>query len=287
MKTKFQYYAGDIKKVGPLGYVTLKQLIQSTETPKPHVLDIIKDIQKGDKSRKIELYAFTPCVVVQSKRAYSSIDHFTGLLVLDFDHIENAIELRDHLFETYDFIITAWISPSGKGVKCIIRIPGCTTVEQFKEYYWGVADKMMEYDGFDTTGQNPVLPLFLGYDTNILWRTDATMWKGKGVNPRAFKPTDVSNITRVEPTELHKRRIEGIIKSMMSKATNQGHQTVRSSSLILGGYVASGYMEYYEAVQLIYFLIETNQYLQKGVAGYKKTAFFFINQGQMSPLKLT
>lgn len=288
LDTKFQYFSANIKKPNAIDYITLKNFLRATKYPKKNVKEILKDIGKGNKSRKIELFSFTPCVNLRKRRAYKDIIKFTGLLVLDFDHIENAKDLKEHIFNEFSCVIASWISPSLKGVKALAKIPIVNTIDEFKAYYWGIADKMMEFDGFDTTGQNAVLPLFISYDKDILIRNNPTTWTKKGNNPKAFKPVEqrVSTAPKFEPTELHNRRVIGIIKSQMSKATNNGHPTVRSSSLNIGGYVASGYINFHEALSLMYFLIETNSYLQKGISGYKKTAMFFINEGMKAPLNL-
>ena len=290
---KFQYYENDAQKPKALGYVSLHRFLQSIKNPKPQIKEVLAKISIADQKEKSELkkqlYGVTACVNVRERRRYSDITSFTELLILDFDKIDNAIEFKEYLFNEFKSIIACWISPSQRGVKAIVKIPKCTTVDEFKEYFHGISEDMMCFDGFDETAKNAVLLMFISYDKDILIRNNPQTWTKKGVNPKAFKPNPTPVQTpNFDASDLHKRRVTGIIKSMMSKATesNGGHPQIRSTSLILGGYVGYGYISFSEGLQLIYFLIETNGYLQKGIAGYKKTALFFLSEGQRNPLVL-
>lgn len=279
---RFQYYSGNIRYPDPLGLITLERFIRANRNTKPKLQAIFKELGTAEGKRKAELKQnhlnyFTPCVIVSHSRKYEHIIKFTGIAVLDFDKIDNAEAFRDALFNNYQEVICSYCSPSKRGVKALVSIPIVTSVEEFKEYFWGIADTMLSYEGFDQTSQNPVLPLFLSSDPDLKYRTDYTTWTIKGkreVFQHSFTPA-----LKVNATEDNKRFVIHKVTKAINSIQTEGHPQLRSTSIALGGYVASGYLSMSEAIQLIYNLIEQNQYLSKGIYGYKKTAEWAINQG--------
>lgn len=290
---KFQYYSNSIQSSKAIGYVTIDKFIQSTANPKPEVkkrfLDIVDASTNGDLKRKAELkvglFSFTPCVNVSEFRRYADIIAFTGLLVLDFDKIPNAIEFKEYLFTSYDFIFAAWLSPSKQGVKAFVNIPIVKTPDEFKEYFFGIASEMEQYNGFDPTGQNCVLPLFQSWDPDLLFRTTAKYWDVKGFKKNSFSKIPIP-ITPINQDSKHVKIILKIIDTGIDKITENGHPQLRGLCAAIGGYIANNYIEFQTAINYIDNKIVGNGYLKKGISGYQKTARWAINSGIQSPLHL-
>lgn len=288
----FQYYTNDIEASTAKGFVSLDQFLRAQKFPKPHILNIFEQIsqaeQQGDKVNKAklkeQLYSFTPCVQVAQRRRYADILNFTGLLVLDFDHIDNAEDFKQYLFEKYKYIVAAWLSPSQKGVKALVNIPICTTTDEFKSYFFGIAIHMWKYNGFDVSAQNCVLPLFQSYDKDLLSRQDYTLFEEKGI-----KVNDFDNATAVNVTVNYDNKEAVIIKMIdtaLDKITDNGHPQLRSLCIAIGGYIANNYIDKHTAIGYICNRITTHNYLKKGVAGYQRTAKKAIEWGVTKPLNL-
>lgn len=286
----FNYYAANIKKSSPLGIIDLMSFFEKIKSPKPHIIETFEKIKQAEldgdgelKGRLKEgLYSFTPCVVVQGSRSYKNIQYFTGLMVLDFDHLDPdyAKEFKEFLFNEYPFIIATWLSASKCGVRALVNIPKVETPEQFKALYRGLAHhEMAQYNGFDMAPQNPVLPLFLSYDPDIYFGDTHDFWDTPYTEPRPppavqFKITEQNS------------KIEKIIISSINKINSNGHPQLRGAAFALGGYVGAGYIDYDNSLQLIYNLIDQNNYLRKKADTYKKTAKTMIDQGLNQPLFL-
>jgi hypothetical protein len=240
-----------------------------------------KSILKQDN-----LYFFTPCVVVFSYRRYSNIRNFTGIMVADFDHIDNAIEFKEFIFNEYKQIIAAWISPSGHGVKAFVKIPIVKTVDEFKEYFYGFANEMEIYDGFDGTGQNSVLPLFQSWDPELLTRDDYSIWTKKGIKEDEFTNSTPIEIPTFEITNKDKEKVINIIKKAFQNIDTVGHWPLRGIALTTGGYIAAGYIDQFEAESLFDSLIENHHYLRQKASTYKKTARWGFERGKNKPLIL-
>jgi hypothetical protein len=295
---KFQYYPATINGSTPLGYVTIDQFFKANSDPKPETVLIFDQIaecsKNGDLKTKAELkeklFSFTPCINVSFKRRYADIISFTGLMVLDFDKIDNAPEFKEFLFNEYNFIYACWMSPSRKGVKALVQIPEITlttwqeSTDVFKSYYFGIAEEMEQYNGFDTTGQNCVLPLFQSLDKNILINPFPFKWVDKGFKRSNFitsTPTVIDHVSEGKESVIVK-----IINTSINKIIDNGHPQLRSACLAIGGYISSGYIDFQTALNQVFYCIETNSYLQKGIPGYKKTAKEFLNLGMSKPLYL-
>ena len=289
----FQYYGSDIRNTTPLGCVSLDYWIQSMVNPKPEFKDIFEKIQiaslSNNKAEKDELkrhlYFFTPAVLVNSKRRYSDINRFTGLLTVDFDglEIDYAKEFKEALFKEYKFIICSWLSASKKGVRALIKIPISKNVNEFKSYYNAIREELSIYNGFDVATQNAVLPMFMSYDTEILFRNDYTEWNKKYTAPEPLK------IQQYFVNESNSN-IDKIVISGVNKITSNGHPQLRAVAFALGGYISAGYITESNAIQLIENCINNNSYLNRRHNGlqmaevYKTTAKTMIINGQFKPL---
>ena len=295
METFFQFYPGKITDCRPSGWISLNRFIEAIRNPKPQTITIFETIAaceiSGDKAGKArakqQLPKFTPPVHVAGWRNYKNIVGFTGLMTLDFDHIEDAPGLKDHLFNFYPCITACWLSPSRRGVKALVLIPKVETVQQFKQYFFGMAAELQEYEGFDETTANPVLDLFLSYDPDILVRTNPATWHETGINTQAFDETPMICLpTHHKPSGASEQRIIKMIDSALDKITDNGHPQLRSLCVAVGGYIANNYIDFNTAIQYINYKISVHPYLKKGVAGYQKTAAQMLRFGMVKPLTL-
>jgi predicted transcriptional regulator len=289
MNPIFNYYEADIKRSTPLGSVTLEYLINAIRTPKKDIRNVFEQIRIAEECKdmatkqalKSKLYSFTPCVYVNGPRKYANIQHWTGLLVLDFDHLESdvAVEFKEYLFNEYKCIITAWLSASRHGVRALVKIPVCTSVDEFKHYFAGIERHLNCYNGFDTAPKNCILPMFISYDADIMHRTDAQTWSTKHIEivPSAVKQYIVDDKTSV---------IEKIIAKRINTITDTGHIILRATSYLLGGYVGANYIDYNDAISLINNLIDSQSYLSKKPDVYKQTAKQMVNKGLNFPTYL-
>ncbi|MEK6881888.1 MAG: BT4734/BF3469 family protein, partial [Nanoarchaeota archaeon] len=276
MNPVFNYYEANIKKSHPLGSVTLEYVINAIRNPKKDIRYIFEAIKKceelGDMKTKADLktklYSFTPCVFVKGSRKYSNIQNWTGILMLDFDHLENesyCSEFKHALFNKYDFIITSWLTASRHGVRALVKIPICTSVDEFKQYFAAIALELSLYKGFDTATKNCILPMFISYDTDVLHRKNPSTWTKKfiAVEQPIIKQYIVTNKSST---------IEKIMITAINKITGNGHPQLRAAAYSLGGYIGAGYIDYDTAIQIINNLIDSNAYLKQKESIYKGTA---------------
>lgn len=299
LDTEFQYYPSNVYVTKALGTIKLRDLLNSIKAPKEKIEKVFLQIQKATEAGDMELKAklkskklfyFTPSVKTNCKgRTYDDVIEYNELMVVEFDKVDFAEDLKHYLFETLTSVVAAFTSPSKTGCKFIIKIPKPKDVDEYKAYFCGLANYLDKIEGFDTANFNPLLPLFLSWDPDILIRENPSTWVRKGYKINAFKPNKqrASTNTSIKPGGREKEYIINKIKRMFSNINDNGHKQVISISLVTGGYSCSGFMNSYEAECLLEQCIEDTPYLRKDIKGYKKTAMRFLQQGLTSPLDLT
>lgn len=287
----FPYYAADIKKSKPLGIVTLGQFYRSISAPKRSIIDIYQRISQAEidgdmglkATLKTQLYSFTPAVTIKGRRRYADITSFTGLLPLDFDHLPSrsyAQQFKYFLFETYPFLHAVWLSASGAGVRALASIPPSQDIDDFKSYFNAIDRlEMGQYVGFDRATQNPVLPLFLSYDSAILTRDSPTTWTDR------YTPITAPPLIQYKYDD-NAPRVEKIISRLIHRIIDNGHPQLRAAAFSLGGYVGAGHISQSDANVMIEQLIHSNAYLSQKPAVYVRTAKEMIGKGMESPLYL-
>ncbi len=286
----FNYYNANIKDAIPAGMLSLSKMLQVIQHPKKDISDIFEKIRLAEERQdmatkallKSKLYYFTPCVLVRhGSRKYANISEFTGLLALDFDHLEAdyAEEFKKAIFEEYKYIIAAWLSASQHGVRVLVKIPICQSVDEFKSRFAAIESELAVYNGFDPAPKNCILPMFLSHDKNLLFRSDAKTFTKK------------NQIQQSQPIKQYiisdkSIAVEKIIYRKLNTITDNGHYILRAAAYLMGGYVGAGHMDQSEALTAINHMIDSHWYLSKKPSVYKQTAKDMISKGINQPVYL-
>jgi hypothetical protein len=301
LDTTFQYYPSNVHIIKALGTLNLRDLLNSIKNPKIQIQNVFLQIQKAtedgdlklkDKLKSEKLFYFTPSVKTNCLgRGYENVLEYNELMVVEFDKVDFAEELKHYIFNTIKSVIAAFTSPSKKGCKFIVKIPKPKNAEEYKAYFCGLAAYLDKIQGFDKANFNPVLPLFLSWDPDILIRENPSTWTRQGEKIDSFKPLIELDQSLLKPkgrvTDKEQKYITEKIKRMFNSITDNGHGQVITFSLIVGGHISAGYISSSEAEWLVENCIEQNSYLSKNTKGYKKTSKQFLQQGMTSPVYLT
>lgn len=292
----FQFFPAKIWEAHPLGELTLRQFLDVHKNPKQSTVDIIEQIKTASKNKDLKLkdalkqnnlYSFVPSVKLDGNgRGLVNIIDYNPVMMVEFDKITHAKELKERLFGNLKSVIAAWISPSGSGLKLLIRIPKPKSVEEYKQYYCGLSYYLSQYEGFDGVNYNIVLPLFLSYDRDILIREEAEEWTRRGGKINSFKPFEGEFIVPEEVGDKVKQRIISKITYMVNQIDDNAHPKIRNISTVFGGHCSQYGFSIEEADDLLCSLIAENPYMSKNVRGYCKTAKDFLRKGFQSPLEL-
>jgi hypothetical protein len=304
---RFQYYHGDIKKSNPIGFISLETFVNSHLNPKAELLSVFKAIDEaskaGDKKLKAELkmnnlFSFTISAQFRNRRRYKDILEFNPLAQLDFDGLkeDEAIKFRDFIFEHYPQVVVSYLSPSRRGVKVLIRIPKISLdngieagITEYKDYYRAIESEFSNYNGFDNSPSNLVLPLFISHDCFLCYRKfdTATIWDIKEIVkvelsdkfPLPYKP--YKKLKSNDKNEL--RAIRTLRKYISGITSSPGHSQLRTACIIFGTRVGAGYFDRFDGLREVEDLVKQNSYLSKGLSGYLVTANWAYNEGIKTP----
>ena len=293
------YYSGNINFTKVQGVISLETFIRKHYKPKEKIsryFDLINDAEKRkDKAKKRELkqnlVSFTPSVMIKTgnKRNYNNVEYYTGLMQLDFDGIETvdiAYDLKKYLFNETRYIITAYLSPSGLGVKALLNIDKAENKDDYKAIHKAITAEYGGISYFDDSTKNAMLPLFLSRDVDILYRDIS---KCETWTTRDFSQPNYVNLKESKPSTNFKNnayyeRITGeIFQRKIQSISDNGHPQLRSACLILGSRVGADYMDYSDALYLAEDEVKANSYFHKDIGNYISTAKWAINQGLKNP----
>lgn len=300
---KFQIFPADVGKVESIGTATLKDFIDTHKNPSQKLEDTFKKLRENrnneamrDYIKTQELFYYTPSVWMDGKgRGYVNVESFNPVAMIEFDNLkqEMAKYLKEYIFYKYPFCIASYISPSGNGAKTLHRIPKANSVEEYKEYWFGLAYIFQDIPGFDVSNQNCVLPLFVSQDKEMLFRKNPTEISQKGFREDSFKELTEDELNSLSVgegvSEITSQKAYEVVCNMFNSITDNGHPQVIRFSLMAGGFFGWGYGDIGTWNDTIEDCIRSNPYLSRGSRGgsnYITTAKQFFNRGIKSPLPI-
>ena len=173
--------------------VTIFKDILETDTPFHRdvmfILDRIKEGKNSELVKKIrseknktarnELKKKLPSICfsgVFNKRMDSALVEHSGLICLDFDGYEKKKELADDRlkFEKNKFVFSVFVSPSGKGLKVLVKIP--QDPENHKKYF-NALKKHFGSSYFDSTSKNISRVCYESFDKQLYVNEKSELWE--------------------------------------------------------------------------------------------------------------
>jgi len=167
-------------------FSVFKELLNSKETPFDHtLLEVYNRIKVGnkilidkidkirnstDKEEREEVKKKLYCICFNglfNQRSKSGLLEHSGLCILDFDDFESESELQKMYkrIKSEPFIVMAFRSPSGDGLKAVARIPKCTAEEHERRFE--ALDEYFNSKYFDKKNKDVSRVCFESYDPEI------------------------------------------------------------------------------------------------------------------------
>ena len=144
-------------------------------------INLINQVRNApDKKTADKIKSKLPCIIFggtfKERNGDGLIEH-SGLMVVDFDKYPSDEVMFDHLHELKknNHFVALFISPSGKGIKGVVKIPKCNKLDHIK--YFKEFNKQFEYDYFDKSNCNVDRVCFESYDPDIYINYDALTYE--------------------------------------------------------------------------------------------------------------
>ncbi len=202
----------------------------------------VEAVRAGNKDKKLQL----PAVLFSgefSSRHDDDINEHSGFIVLDFDHV--SVENTKKALATDAFVYSCWVSPSGTGVKALVRI---TSPERHRDHFRALVRYFDERYGLalDESGINESRACFESYDPEIVRKTTSEKFS-------MLLSEEGSKAEPESPTPKHTDYTKLNIAARMVRSAPDGekHNTLIKAATLCGGYIASGRMEEEEVVRVL------------------------------------
>lgn len=118
--------------------------------------------EKNEVKKKLGVVTFAGTF---HKRAKDQLKEASGFVILDVDGVTDLKAVKERLIKD-KFVYACWISPSGDGLKFLVRIPTVESDEEYKSFYKCIQSY---YDWFeiDESGKDISRLCFESYDPEI------------------------------------------------------------------------------------------------------------------------
>jgi len=233
-----------------------------------------KDIEKGKLSAVTFGGQFT-------QRSKTGLKEHSGLLILDFDKLDTfdeVVELKSKLSNS-NYLFACWVSPSGNGLKCLVKIPKVKDNDLYANYYDAVYDHFIwvnETYGkeiIDKSGKDISRLCFESYDPDIYVNLNSSVWIESNVT-EVIEHNDIHQVT-IYPLQdqnaIANRLIEWFKKKFDRSQRNVSLFKLASAFNDFGvdEYLATSYLRQYEQKDF-----QQSEIIALIKSAYKKTAQF-------------
>jgi hypothetical protein len=197
-----------------------------------HFLDRIKDGKsekiisqlrfEPDKDKKKQIKLQLPVICFNGeflRRSNNTVKKSSGLMILDFDNLQNPSLFKNQL-KSDPCIFSAWISPSGDGVKALLRIHEVKDDKEFKQVFDQVKIKYHELDG---SGKDIARACFESFDPEIYVNLNAEKFDFKfeeTYDKIEFNLGTVTNIPLIDQDAISNRLMVWFKKHYNTTARN-------------------------------------------------------------------
>ena len=189
----------------------------------------------SDKDERTRLKALLPCICFSGrfmKRKNEAQEQHSGFIILDFDDSAEPEQLKRDLF-AYPFVKAVWLSPSGTGVKCLVRVP--TIITQHRGHFAALEKK---FAGIDPSGKDEARICYESYDPGILIRQEPQVYQEYEVpNQPPPRPT-----IEGKPVQTDYRKLNQSIDMLRKAQPGSRNETLLKAARLVGGFIASGYV---------------------------------------------
>jgi hypothetical protein len=135
-------------------------------------IETIRTIQDKEKRNKLKSDLKSICFSGEfSRRSAKNIINHSGFACLDFDDVDDAVCLRDSLQDN-EYIYSAFISPSGNGVKALVKVP--KDIPNYKKYYEALCETFDT--ALDTKTKDISRVCYESYDADLFINHNSKEW---------------------------------------------------------------------------------------------------------------
>ena len=187
------YYPLVNKPSAPKGVDILRVLDDTKEGKYKSIISKIRaqDTKEERDALKIRLAGHTFGGTF-NHRKNTGLKKASGLACLDFDHVEELEELIKKVNKD-EYTFSSFISPSGDGLKVLVKIPPVSDDKTYKEYYHSLMEHYNNYAETDLSTVDLCRFTFVSYDEDLFLNLESKTFTDKFI-PKIKPIAPVTNI---------------------------------------------------------------------------------------------
>lgn len=156
-------------------YFSVQDALQRiTEGKSKKGVEVVRGTMDKEKAGKMKMNLPSVCFsgTFKADRRDEDLLEHSGFIVLDFDNLGAADALRERQGEiiNHDFIYACWVSPSGNGLKALLKIADGA---RHREHFAALQEVFPEVD---RSGVNPSRVCFESYDPDLYLNPQAKVF---------------------------------------------------------------------------------------------------------------
>lgn len=169
-----------------------------------------------------------------------SMSQHSGLICLDFDGLAGDVDKFKELLIEDDIIHAAWISPSGEGVKALVKI---AQPEKHREHFYWLMEK---YPELDASGENPNRGCYESYDPYLYVNENSKVVS----ETLAEKPANIIELKK--STVVSDPSLIGTCVAIIKNSVDGAkHDAARRAGYLAGGFIGGGLVNDAEIVKAL------------------------------------
>jgi len=117
-----------------------------------------------------------------STRGNSNLKQHSGLACLDFDAVQDLKALKELVNED-NYTFASFISPSGDGLKVLVRIPLVDNNDDYQDYYIKLIERYSNYHELDKGTKDLARASYLSFDDDLFLNNESDLFTEKFNRP--------------------------------------------------------------------------------------------------------
>lgn len=185
-------------------YKNIKSTVPIKDTSVFRVLDKIREGEykvqvssvrvETDKTKRNEIKSKLPYVTFSgtfSTRSNINLKTPSGLACLDFDNVPDVEHLRCEINED-KHTFSSFVSPSGDGLKVLVRIPLVDNNNDYQDYYVELVNHFNKYGNIDSSTKDISRACYLSFDERLYLNSESELFTNKFYRPLPVeKPVNI------------------------------------------------------------------------------------------------
>ena len=203
--SRVSYFKGTFETTKPINKEILSILDEIRTEKNSSIIAkirLITDKKERDK-KKVELLPMITYAGTFKARANDKLIKSSGFSIMDFDNIKDLTKLIEQV-NSDKYTYSSFVSPSGNGLKVLVKIPPVSDDKTYKEYYYELQGHYNQYAETDDSTKDIGRGSFISSDPNLYLNMDSELFTDKFIAPQ--RPiVEKTNIPLTDQNEIAER----------------------------------------------------------------------------------